>query len=89
MSDRRKLKPEKPGKLPDFLVTVMSACTIKIYGTKDAEEAKERATNRVRGLFDGVDSELYIPRAMVVPGNLSPEELQKYMEGQKPHERKD
>lgn len=81
MADRRKLRPERPGrdKVPDFIVTVMSSCTIKIYGTNSPDEAKTRAVNRVRGLFDGIDSDLYIPRVLVIPGGLSAEEVERVM----------
>lgn len=85
MGDRRRLRPDKtPGgkKDPDFSVTVMCSCTIKIYGTTDPDEAKIRAVNRIRGLFDGIDSDIYIPRAIVIPWGLSQEEAENIIKEQ-------
>lgn len=78
MADRRKLKPEGK-KDPSFIVTVLSSCSIKIYGTTDPVEAKTRAVNRVRALFDGTDAGIYIPRVIVMPYGLSEDEVRALM----------
>lgn len=64
---------------PKLIVYVMSVAAIKIYSTDDADDAKERGVDIVREALREQDSQVFIPRAMVISPDMTEEEVQQMM----------
>mgnify|MGYP003394304061 FL=1 len=64
---------------PRCVVYVMCAVGIKIYSTEDPDTAKDRAVGIVRECLKEQDSDVFIPRAVVLPWGASQEEVEQMM----------